>query len=233
MTTQDKLARLENLADEYANCAAKARLESLYGTSKSYTAECQREENEARSQLVKALAAHEAQAQAATSHMGSWCAEKRKPGGCQLHNLQCGYPACDQKPKTELLAAAPQPEAVQAENLPSVEHIRELAEEAMQQIMEQAQVFASAWSLVGGRFDTGNALDDAEDAKAELRTMVRSLADLAAQSVRPITLAAQQAEREPLTDEQIDARNPYVLSKNHASVWAAGFRAGERAHGIE
>lgn len=25
------------------------------------------------------------------------CAEKRKPGGCQLHNLHCGYPACDRK----------------------------------------------------------------------------------------------------------------------------------------
>lgn len=25
------------------------------------------------------------------------CAEKKKPGGCQLHNLQCGYPQCDKK----------------------------------------------------------------------------------------------------------------------------------------
>lgn len=23
------------------------------------------------------------------------CKEKAQPGGCQLHNLQCGYPACD------------------------------------------------------------------------------------------------------------------------------------------
>lgn len=26
------------------------------------------------------------------------CAEKAKPNGCQLHNLQCGYPTCDRKP---------------------------------------------------------------------------------------------------------------------------------------
>jgi len=26
------------------------------------------------------------------------CTEKAKPGGCQLHNLHCGYPACDRKP---------------------------------------------------------------------------------------------------------------------------------------
>lgn len=25
------------------------------------------------------------------------CKEKTQPGGCQLHNLQCGYPACDRK----------------------------------------------------------------------------------------------------------------------------------------
>ena len=42
-------------------------------------------------------------------------------------------------------------------------------------IMEQAQVFASAWSLVGGRFDAGVALDDAQEAKAELRSMICAL----------------------------------------------------------
>ena len=25
------------------------------------------------------------------------CKEKAKPGGCQLHNIQCGFPACDRK----------------------------------------------------------------------------------------------------------------------------------------
>ena len=25
------------------------------------------------------------------------CKEKQRPGGCQLHNLQCGYPNCDRK----------------------------------------------------------------------------------------------------------------------------------------
>lgn len=28
-----------------------------------------------------------------------YCPEKLKPGGCQLHNLQCGYPGCNQPPK--------------------------------------------------------------------------------------------------------------------------------------
>jgi hypothetical protein len=25
------------------------------------------------------------------------CKEKAKTGGCQLHNIQCGFPACDRK----------------------------------------------------------------------------------------------------------------------------------------
>lgn len=41
------------------------------------------------------------------------------------------------------------------------------------QIMEQAQVFASAWSLIGGPFDSGDCLDTAMDEKARLREMVR------------------------------------------------------------
>ncbi|MEH6368519.1 MAG: host nuclease inhibitor protein [Pseudomonas marincola] len=39
-------------------------------------------------------------------------------------------------------------------------------------VMSQAQVFASAWSLVGGTFDSGNAMEQAEEAKAELREML-------------------------------------------------------------
>jgi hypothetical protein len=41
-------------------------------------------------------------------------------------------------------------------------------------VMEQAQVFASAWSLVGSRFDSGNEMKNAEQAKAELRVMLIS-----------------------------------------------------------
>lgn len=41
-------------------------------------------------------------------------------------------------------------------------------------IMEQAQVFASCWSLVGGRFDNGEMSDTANEEKAELERMVRA-----------------------------------------------------------
>ena len=46
--------------------------------------------------------------------------------------------------------------------------------EAVDELMIQAQVFASAWSLVGGRFDTGHCSDAAKEAKLELEKMVRA-----------------------------------------------------------
>ena len=41
-----------------------------------------------------------------------------------------------------------------------------------EKIMEQAQVFASAWSVVGGPFDGGDAMEVATQEKDELRRMV-------------------------------------------------------------
>lgn len=55
-------------ADDYARAAAKAHAESLYGTSKSYTAECFRDENEARSKLHDLLAAAPAQIEQQAPH---------------------------------------------------------------------------------------------------------------------------------------------------------------------
>lgn len=60
-----------------------------------------------------------------------------------------------------------------------------------EQIMEQAQVFASAWSLVGGCFDSGSMLAEAESAKAELRTMIEKT--LAAAPTPAAQSAGQEA----------------------------------------
>jgi hypothetical protein len=30
------------------------------------------------------------------------CSNNKVPGGCQLHNLQCGYPECDRKPVKQI-----------------------------------------------------------------------------------------------------------------------------------
>jgi len=63
--SDEQIVKVMNAADEYAQCAAKAHVESLYGTSKSYTAECTRFENEARTKLQAILAPAMAQQQ--------WC----------------------------------------------------------------------------------------------------------------------------------------------------------------
>lgn len=52
---------------------------------------------------------------------------------------------------------------------------RRHAAQAVEAIMTQAQVFASAWSLVGGPFDKGSLLEEAEQTKAELRGMVAAV----------------------------------------------------------
>jgi hypothetical protein len=54
-------------------------------------------------------------------------------------------------------------------------------------VMEQAQVFASAWSLVGGRFDSGNGLEDAKQAKAELRAMLTTPPAAQPAPVQPVS----------------------------------------------
>jgi len=43
-----------------------------------------------------------------TEYTTGHCKERAKPGGCQLHNLHCGYPQCDRKPITH-----PAPEQVE------------------------------------------------------------------------------------------------------------------------
>ena len=43
---------------------------------------------------LRAALAQQAKPPYTTGH----CKEKAKPGGCRLHNLQCGYPDCDRKP---------------------------------------------------------------------------------------------------------------------------------------
>ena len=42
----------------------------------------------------------------------------------------------------------------------------------VEKVMSQVQVFASSWSLIGGVFDSGNALEHAETERNELRNMI-------------------------------------------------------------
>ena len=108
----------------------------------------------------------------------------------------------------------------------------------LEKIMEQAQVFASAWSLVGGRFDNGNMLNEAEAAKKELRQMVaEALAEQPAQQesvgyvaengvvdwnicAPPIMtdLYTSPPQRKPLTDEEIGKAWSVADGEHNASA---------------
>ncbi|MEI1392233.1 hypothetical protein, partial [Klebsiella pneumoniae] len=48
-----------------------------------------------------------------------------------------------------------------------------LTDEQINAIMEQAQVFASAWSLIGGIFDNGDAQVNAEQERSDLRELLK------------------------------------------------------------
>jgi len=47
-----------------------------------------------------------------------------------------------------------------------------MSEKTVKAIMEQAQVFASSWSMVGGPFAADDQLDRAEEEKAELKKLI-------------------------------------------------------------
>ncbi|OMG87978.1 hypothetical protein [Achromobacter xylosoxidans] len=49
------------------------------------------------------------------------------------------------------------------------------ADQEIDAIMEQAQVFASAWAFLGGPFDNGSGLETAEREKANLRALLSKL----------------------------------------------------------
>lgn len=53
-------------------------------------------------------------------------------------------------------------------------------EPVVDDIMCQAQVFASTWALIGGQFDNGILFEDSEHEKEVLRTMIAQLATLQA-----------------------------------------------------
>lgn len=49
-----------------------------------------------------------------------------------------------------------------------------LTDEAIDDLMEKIQEFASTWAVVGGRFDDGTAMERAEESKAEIRAILRA-----------------------------------------------------------
>lgn len=113
-----------------------------------------------------------------------------------------------------------------------------------EQIMEQAQVFASAWSLVGGCFDSGDQLEVAEQEKAELHRMIGAHSTAEATELpyefapefrrallwllwhhqggkspvgQPIRAMLGIGQHDPLTDSELAEAKAY---REHSPLWA-------------
>ena len=72
------------------------------------------------------------------------------------------------------------------------------------EIMEQAQLFASTWALINSRFDNGDLLSIANDAKVELRVMVEAALSKQAAHVAELEAAlrgAREAIRKEISEE--------------------------------
>jgi hypothetical protein len=80
----------------------------------------------------------------------------------------------------------------------AAEQAREVPAKWVNMVMEQAQVFASSWALVGTRFDSGDALEHAEAMKAELREMLVVAPEPVAQE--PVAIAEAVEHNKTLAD---------------------------------
>lgn len=90
-------------------------------------------------------------------------------------------------------------------------------EALLEAIMEEAQVFASAWSLVGGPFDNGDAHEEALSAKEDLRKTVREgLAALAsAPAAEPVVWPIHWPTMPPSRGQ-----SPVLFEDGYAEGWA-------------
>jgi hypothetical protein len=100
------------------------------------------------------------------------------------------------------------------------------------EIMTQAQVFASAWSLVGGCFDSGSGLEDAEEAKAELRAMVEQLQQESTDRFNAgVNIAAERASMRRALE--VCGRYLATLNSGGTDGYNASCRVVEEALGLD
>lgn len=105
----------------------------------------------------------------------------------------------------------------------------------IESLMEQAQVYASAWSLVGGVFDNGDQLEVAKVEKEVLKDMLEAFRNESAGNLKEIAegLVAWHTTRITNIKTILDApedteirlgsgADPVVLTGNHAVAFRAG-----------
>lgn len=89
-----------------------------------------------------------------------------------IHGREVPYPVPEEAFTDEQILARLKAACELLKAIPSAPRRHPALENWVEEVMAQAQVFASAWALVGSRFDSGDGLAVAEAAKAELRKML-------------------------------------------------------------
>jgi hypothetical protein len=82
----------------------------------------------------------------------------------------------------------------------TIKNMNQAANSGVDEAMTAAQVFASAWALVGGPFDFGNAMENAEKMKEELEVLLRRRLD-------PAVAPALISVKDRLPDCSIECTN--------------------------
>jgi len=121
---------------------------------------------------------------------------------------------------------------------------------SIDEIMEQAQVFASGWALVGSRFDDGSGMDDAEESKASLRDMIAAeLANARREGAeqmragfvarmrdqRPVAWVRYQSDggiQGPLLDAQVDGARREFWTPLIAADWVNRSMPTDKRHAV-
>ena len=87
-------------------------------------------------------------------------------------------------------------------------------------VMEQAQVFASAWSLIGGQFDDGTMHEEALEAKKELRDLVQSVVDSNVKPLEPDwkSIAISLGQRVNFAVQSCDCKGGGMLNMETGTV---------------
>lgn len=124
---------------------------------------------------LKACRADKTDLHAAVQRVSKYLAERSKVLGLdsEIHGLHAGHERETSLTVGDLetvLGALQGLREAQAEPV-----ARDAPEKWVRQVMEQAQVFASAWALVGSRFDNGGEMDNATAEKEHLRKMISVL----------------------------------------------------------
>ena len=161
------------------------------------------------------------------------CQNHKQPGGCQLHNVQCGYPNCDRKPVVEQAQPVQQEPCWCTTCRPiTVADMRfVVCPDCGNKRCPKAHNHTNACTGSNEPGQIGSSWEHVAPVQAQ-PVQQESVDVIATMNVIRSNLESYAAqERKPLTDEQIDAVDKSMCGEREFYMVFA--RAIEAAHGIK